>query len=383
VEILPKALSKTTTTEGSRDPVIITDEPSEIDVSDDDAMSIGDSGNEGGISENYSGTGSSSCGESTASRGSRKRPADESPEREPKEISRREFPGNVTRSQGGCRIYVPTVTSVNATPADQLNATPADQLNATPADQSNATAAEIPSATNEGISNATVTERVAAKAAESRGAIISVRVTAITTESPTVTNAEILVAKEPTVSNATAATSNATAATSNATVATSNATERPSLAETTVATHPTVITIDLNDLIPVTSQAVPLTDVTVPTSDVSRDVVAPTVVVTARAPLATEAWARDALMVEAIFQIMEGMEPPWITLNILDAAALRFPAVDRETLRLTIMTMMMTQRRCIVRLTRAGVRLGPRTDRDGNSFVELDLDYAERYSTSH
>jgi len=113
------------------------------------------------------------------------------------------------------------------------------------------------------------------------------------------------------------------------------------------------------------------------------EVVTATVDVGIRAPLATEAWARDAQMVEVIFQIMEGMEPPWVTLNIMDAAALRFSAVDRETLRLTIMTMMMTQRRCVVRLTRAGVRLGPRTDREGNSFIELDLDYAERYSTSH
>jgi len=80
---------------------------------------------------------------------------------------------------------------------------------------------------------------------------------------------------------------------------------------------------------------------------------------------------------------MEGMDPPWITVNILEAATRRFPTIDRETLRLTIMTMMTTQRRCVVRLTRAALRRGPRVDREGNSFVELDLDYADRYSTSH
>jgi len=41
-------------------------------------------------------------------------------------------------------------------------------------------------------------------------------------------------------------------------------------------------------------------------------------------------WARDACMVEGIFQIMEGMEPPWITLNVLEIAAVRFPDVDRR-----------------------------------------------------
>jgi len=96
-----------------------------------------------------------------------------------------------------------------------------------------------------------------------------------------------------------------------------------------------------------------------------------------------DGWARDARMVEGTFQIMESMEPPWITLNVLEVAVVRFPDIDRETLGLTIMTMMMSQRRCIVRLTRSGLRLGPRTDREGNAYIELDLDFADRYSTSH
>jgi len=100
-------------------------------------------------------------------------------------------------------------------------------------------------------------------------------------------------------------------------------------------------------------------------------------------PLAVERWGRDALMVEGIFRIIESMEPPWITLNVLEAAALQFPTVNREVLRHTIMTILLSQRRCVVRLPRAGLRLGPRTDREGNAFVELDLDYANRYSNSH
>jgi len=98
---------------------------------------------------------------------------------------------------------------------------------------------------------------------------------------------------------------------------------------------------------------------------------------------ASDGWGRDAHMVEVLFQIIEGMEPPWITLNVLEAAALRFPLVDREILRLTIMTIMMTQCRVVVGLTRSGLRRGPRVDREGNAFVELDLDYSDRYSTSH
>jgi len=96
-----------------------------------------------------------------------------------------------------------------------------------------------------------------------------------------------------------------------------------------------------------------------------------------------DGWAQDARMVEVIFQIMESMEPPWVTLNVLEIAVNRYPEVSPETLRLIIMTVMMSQRRCVTRLTRAGLRLGPRTDRDGNAFVELDLDFADRYSMSH
>jgi len=100
-------------------------------------------------------------------------------------------------------------------------------------------------------------------------------------------------------------------------------------------------------------------------------------------PLAVEGWGWDALVVEGLFRIIENMEPPWVTLNALEAAVLQFPTADRETLRRSIMTIMMSQRRCVVRLTRAGLRLGPRTDQEGNAFVELDLDYADRYNTSH
>jgi len=100
-------------------------------------------------------------------------------------------------------------------------------------------------------------------------------------------------------------------------------------------------------------------------------------------PLSVKGWGGDALMVEGLFRIIENMEPLWVTLNVLEAAVLQFPTVDREVLRFSIMMIMMSQRRCKVRLTRAGLRLGPRTDREGNAFVELDLDYADRYSNSH
>jgi len=63
------------------------------EVSDDAAMSIGDSDEEEDGSDGFSRSGSSSSREeSTQSRRSRKRPADESPEPDPSEMNRREFP---------------------------------------------------------------------------------------------------------------------------------------------------------------------------------------------------------------------------------------------------------------------------------------------------
>jgi len=50
----------------------------------------------------------STCGSSVSASESRKRTADESPDRDCDVRSRREFPGRVTRSSAGCRVYIPT-----------------------------------------------------------------------------------------------------------------------------------------------------------------------------------------------------------------------------------------------------------------------------------
>jgi len=72
----------------------------EILVSDEAAMSVGDSKEEEDESDGFSRSGSSSslC-ESIPSCGSRKRPAHESPERELCETSHKGFPGVVSRSE--------------------------------------------------------------------------------------------------------------------------------------------------------------------------------------------------------------------------------------------------------------------------------------------
>jgi len=65
-------------------------------------MSVGGSSSDGDRSP-------STCGSSVSTSGTRKRMVEGSPERECGEGSRREFPSRVTRSAGGCRVYVPSV----------------------------------------------------------------------------------------------------------------------------------------------------------------------------------------------------------------------------------------------------------------------------------
>jgi len=59
--------------------------------------------------------------------------------------------------------------------------------------------------------------------------------------------------------------------------------------------------------------------------------------------LAAEGWGRDAMMLEGIFRILEGMEPPWVTLSVLENAVIRFPHVNPDLLRHTIMSYLREQ----------------------------------------
>jgi len=98
--------------EGVVETEVTTVDEGEVVLSDDAAMSVGDSEEDEIGTDGFSGVdGSSSDGESIVSHISRKRMAEESPEREPVGLNRKEFPGTVVRSVGGCRIYVPPAFS--------------------------------------------------------------------------------------------------------------------------------------------------------------------------------------------------------------------------------------------------------------------------------
>jgi len=49
------------------------------------------------------------------------------------------------------------------------------------------------------------------------------------------------------------------------------------------------------------------------------------VIVSVGTPLAAEGWACDAQLVEGIFRNMEGMEPPWVTIEVWRQKRYGFP----------------------------------------------------------
>jgi len=95
------------------------------------------------------------------------------------------------------------------------------------------------------------------------------------------------------------------------------------------------------------------------------------------------AWGRHGYIIAEIYKIIGSMEPPWGSQCVFEAAVRRFPDVDASALQMTVLVVLMTQRQCIRDLTLAGARRGPRRDENGQIFMELDLEYAHRYSDSY
>jgi len=295
----------------------------EVIVSDDAAMSVGDSDEED-ESDGFSRTGSSSHGDSIPSRGSCKRPADGSPEREVTETIRKEFPGLVSRSEAGCRIYIPAPERAGAMEviSKLMTATTAvknlgvmgmtDAMNIT--DLENVLC-------DEGAGDTAETKEEGFAIDASQCATNRETTATAATFEPTdiVTDEEMVIAAESTrVSTG---------------IISGDIVSLPNLGK-------------VGAPIPSASVICSVTMSESRASESGRESNGRGE--TGEPPLAAEGWACDAQMVEGIFRIMEGMEPPWITLDVLEAATVQFPTIDREMLRRTIMTVMMTQRRCVV-----------------------------------
>jgi len=81
--------------------------------------------------------------------------------------------------------------------------------------------------------------------------------------------------------------------------------------------------------------------------------------------------------------MIERMPRPWSAYRAFEAAFARFPNIERGALRLAVMAVLMGQRRCVNRLTSAGLRAGSRRDDDGATYIELNSACADEYRNSY
>jgi len=66
-------------------------------------------------------------------------------------------------------------------------------------------------------------------------------------------------------------------------------------------------------------------------------------------------FGRDTCVVNEMCQLIEGMPRPWSAYRAFEAATARFPNIDRSALRLTVLAVLMGQRRCAINMTTAGI----------------------------
>jgi len=66
-------------------------------------------------------------------------------------------------------------------------------------------------------------------------------------------------------------------------------------------------------------------------------------------------FGRDTCIVDEVCQMIKDMPRPWSAYRVFEAATARFPNIDRATLRMTVLAVLMGQRRCAIKMTTAGI----------------------------
>jgi len=66
-------------------------------------------------------------------------------------------------------------------------------------------------------------------------------------------------------------------------------------------------------------------------------------------------FGRDTCVVNEVCQMIDDMPRPWSAYRAFEAATARFPNIDRAALRLTVLAVLMGQRRCANKMTTAGI----------------------------
>jgi len=271
--------------------------------------------------------------------------AEESPEREPEETSRREFPGLVTPSAAGCRVYIPPTKDDKE---DCPGRIPKDdgtfKAKFTICQESALTMGageEIAATGNADADESGLRERMA-DGCEGMVPPIQVMVGPssfpVTSTPDSKTHLHAITRSQPELAS---------------TPDFSLETDRTPDVSNSVLNIPTAPTGPNTD--PVETRVVVLED----------------------------KFGCDTCVVDEICQMIEGLPKPWSAYRAFEAATARFPNIDRAALRLTTMAVLMGQRRCINRRTNAGMQSGPRRDENGAIDLELNNACADEYRNSY
>jgi len=94
-------------------------------------------------------------------------------------------------------------------------------------------------------------------------------------------------------------------------------------------------------------------------------------------------WGRDTCVINEVCELIEEMPHPWSAYRAFEAASARFPNIDRAALRLAVIAVLMGQRRCVNRLTTAGLLGGSHRDEDGATYIELNNAFPNEYRNSY
>jgi len=94
-------------------------------------------------------------------------------------------------------------------------------------------------------------------------------------------------------------------------------------------------------------------------------------------------WGRNTCVINEVCELIESMPRPWSAYRAFEAASARFPNIVRGALRFAVMAVLMGQRRCVNRLTNAGLVAGLRRDENGATYIELNNACADDYRNSY
>jgi len=286
-------------------------------IDESDAVSLADTVMSAGGSSSDGDRSPSTCGSYVSATEMRKRFADDSPERAQEEHSRREFHGRVTRSAAGCRVYLPPV-------GDERDDCPGRILN----------------------EDGTIRTKITIN---QEGETLSASLVGIVARNRASSGKDVIL--DGTLGDATA------------TIASSELAPVPSsllltstpdpLNMQTVGNRRRVNTLsepDFSGIIEVVPDA---------TGRVAIVPVVRNTVVCEPEPVCVivllDEWGRNTCVINEICELLESMPRPWSAYRAFEAASAQFPNIDRAALRLVVMAVGMGQRRCVNRITTAGI----------------------------